>query len=200
MNGSSHNWQILLIGGASGVGKTRLSYLLARHYEVNLTEIDDFQVVLETLTTPEQQPLLHFWRTHWDEFVAFSDKERLDYFIRVCREVFQPALGAVIGNRLESGLSAILEGDFLLPELITHTRFDDQANEGRVRALFITESEEAQIAANYLARDSQEQPFRAHAEWVKNQWLASECERLGIPTLSAKPWETVLERAIAALS
>lgn len=47
-------WQVLLLGGASGVGKTSVSYRLAQHYGVGLTEVDDFQVVLEGMTTPDQ--------------------------------------------------------------------------------------------------------------------------------------------------
>ena len=189
------NWQILLIGGASGVGKSSLSYPLARHYNVNLTEIDDFQVILEKLTTPEQQPLLHFWRTNWEEFSSWSDEERLEYFIRVSRDVFQPALEAVIANHLETKMPIILEGDFLLPELATYATFAGESNDGRVKALFIYEDDEAQIAANYLAREGEEQSLRAHSSWLTNQWLRSECERLGVPTLSARPWNTVLQRA-----
>ncbi len=199
MKSSGRNWQVLLIGGASGIGKSKLSYPLARHYDVNLTEIDDFQVVLETMTTPEQQPLLHFWRTNWEEFVAWSDKQRLEYFIRVSREVFQPALEAVIANHLESKMPVVLEGDFLLPELATYEKFADETNTGRVKALFIYEESEEQIAANYLAREGDEQSFRAHGSWLTNQWLRSECERLGVPALSARPWDTVLERAVSMI-
>jgi 2-phosphoglycerate kinase len=113
------NWQVLLLGGASGVGKSSLSYPLARHYDINLTEIDDIQVALTKLTTPEQQPLLHFWRTNWDEFSSWSDEQHLSHFIQVSREVFQPALEAVIANHLETNRPVILEGDFILPELAT---------------------------------------------------------------------------------
>jgi 2-phosphoglycerate kinase len=60
----ARSWQVLLLGGASAVGKTAVSYRLARHFGIGLTEVDDFQVLLETMTTPEQQPALHFWRTH----------------------------------------------------------------------------------------------------------------------------------------
>jgi hypothetical protein len=63
---SARPWQVLLLGGASGTGKTRLSYRLARALEIGITEVDDFQVVLERMTTPEQLPALHFWRTHPD--------------------------------------------------------------------------------------------------------------------------------------
>ncbi len=57
-------WQVLLLGGASGAGKSAISYRLAHYFRVGLTEVDDFQVLLERMTTPEQQPALHFWRTH----------------------------------------------------------------------------------------------------------------------------------------
>ena len=40
------------------------SYRLAQHFGIGITEVDDFQVLLERMTTPEQQPALHFWRTH----------------------------------------------------------------------------------------------------------------------------------------
>lgn len=199
MSTAKREWQVLLIGGASGVGKTKLSYPLARYYDVNLTEIDDFQVILEKMTTPEQQPLLHFWRTNWEEYSSWSDEQRLEYFIRVSREVFQPALEAVIANHLEAGTPVVLEGDFLLPELVTYTKFAHEANNNRVKAIFIYEEDEAQIATNYFAREGEEQTFRAHSSWLTNQWLRSECERLNLSTVAARPWGTILERAISIL-
>lgn len=196
---SNRIWQVLLLGGASGVGKSSLSYRLARHYDINLTEIDDIQVALTKLTTPEQQPLLHFWRTNWDEFSSWSDEQHLSHFIQVSREVFQPALESVIANHLETNRPVILEGDFILPELVTFKAFDEQKNNGRVKALFIYEEDEAQIATNYLARDGEEQTFRAHLSWLNSQWLRSECKRLGVPAIPARPWNTVLERTISSL-
>jgi 2-phosphoglycerate kinase len=199
MEKPKRDWRILLIGGASGVGKSKLSHQLARHYDVNLIEQDDFQAFLEVSTTAEQQPLLHFWRTNWDEFIAWSDEEHLEHFVQVSRQVFQPGFEAVIANRLEAESLAMLEGDFVLPELAAKTKFADEANQGRVKALFVYEEDEAQIAANYLAREGEEQPLRAHWSWLANQWLRSECERLNVPTLSARPWNTVVERAISSL-
>jgi 2-phosphoglycerate kinase len=189
------DWQVLLLGGASGVGKSSLSYPLARYYNINLTEIDDIQVALEKLTTPEQQPLLHFWRTNWEEFSSWSDQQHLEHFISVSLNIFQPALEAIIANHLETNRPVILEGDFILPELAMFKAFDEQKNDGRVKALFIYEEDKAQIAANYLARDNEEQIFRAHLSWLNSQWLRSECKRLGVPALSARPWNTVVKRA-----
>ncbi len=196
---TQRSWDVLLLGGASGVGKSSLSYPLTKHFDINLTEIDDIQVALQKLTTPEQQPLLHFWRTNWEEFSNWSDEQHLAHFIQVSREVFQPALEAVIANHLETNRPVVLEGDFIVPELVTFKTFDEQNNDGRVKALFIYEEDEAQIAANFLAREGEEQLLRAHTSWLNNQWLRSECERLDIPALPARPWDTVLERAVSIL-
>jgi hypothetical protein len=46
-------WQVLLIGGASGAGKTSVSYGLAHHFNVGITEVDDFHIILKRMTTPE---------------------------------------------------------------------------------------------------------------------------------------------------
>lgn len=70
-------WDVLLVGGVSGVGKSRFVEPLARRLGVGITDVDDIQTVLKTVTAPEQQPLLHFWRTDWDAFAALSDGGRV---------------------------------------------------------------------------------------------------------------------------
>ena len=57
-------WDVLLIAGPSGAGKTSVSYPLARRFGVALTEVDDLHITALNLTTPEQQPALHYWFTH----------------------------------------------------------------------------------------------------------------------------------------
>lgn len=190
----------MLLGGASGVGKTSVSYRLARHFGVNLTEVDDFQAVLERMTTPEQQPLLHFWRTNAEEYKRGTEEQRLAHFIRVSGEVFGPALEAVIANHLEGNIPVVLEGDFILPALATLAHYGDYPANGQVKALFIYEDDEAQIVRNYHLREGREQKWRARASWLHSEWLRKECARLGIPAVAARPWDTVLERAIAAIA
>jgi 2-phosphoglycerate kinase len=43
---------VLLLGGASGTGKTAVSYRLARHFDIGITEVDELQIVLEHMNTP----------------------------------------------------------------------------------------------------------------------------------------------------
>ena len=197
-------WHVLLIGGASGVGKTTVAAGLGQRFGVNVTQLDDIQTALETLTTPKQQPLLHFWRTHWSEFSAFTDEQHVAHFLDVSRQVYQPVLDAVVGDRLDGEMPTIIEGDFILPELADQTEFAGRATGGRVRALFVQEHDEAQIAANVVGREAGDAAYDAslpaRTSRLKAQWLEGECQRRGTPTVAARPWSSATDRAVAAIS
>jgi 2-phosphoglycerate kinase len=82
------------LGGGSGVGKTTLAHKLGLRFGVNVTQLDDIQAALEAVTTPDQLPLLHFWRTNWAEFSAYTDHEHVQHFLDVSRTVFEPIIDA----------------------------------------------------------------------------------------------------------
>ena len=189
-------WQVLLIGGASGVGKTMISYRLATHYGAGITEIDDFQVVLEGMTTPEQYPALHFFRTRRDEWERLDEERRLASAIEYAT-VMARALELVIANHIESRTPIVLEGDFLLPSLAVQEAYGGVPASGQVRALMLDEEDEEQIGRNFSAREGEPQPGRARSSWRYSEWLRREAERLGVPTIPARPWDTVFDRACA---
>jgi 2-phosphoglycerate kinase len=191
-------WQVFLLGGASGVGKTSISYRLARHYGVGLTEVDDFQVILEGMTTPEQYPVLHFWRTHHEEARRMSDEEHVAFFQQYA-SIMARALTLVVANHIESRAPVVLEGDFILPSLAIQEEYAGIRAENNVRALFLCEVSETQIARNFERRDGVAQPERARISWLVNAWLRAEAGRLGVPVLAARPWDSTLGRATATV-
>lgn len=191
-------WQVLLLGGASGVGKTMVSYRLAQHFGAGITEVDDFQVVLEGMTTPEQYPELHCFRTRRDEWDRLDEDQRLAVAIRYAT-VMARALELVVANHLESRTPIVLEGDFLLPLLATQPSYGGIPASSQVRALFLYEDAEEQIARNFLAREGEPQPERARMSWRYGRWLRREADGLGVTTIPARPWDTVFERARAAV-
>lgn len=191
-------WQVLLLGGASGVGKTSVSYRLARHYDAGLTEIDDFQVILEHMTDPDQYPVFHYWRTHTEEALCMDEEAQLAFFRRYA-SALEDALALVVANHIETRMPIVLEGDFVLPSLAVRDTYGEEPSGGQVRAVFLYEEDEAQIGRNYLRRDGCPQPQRARTSWRVNTWLQAEARRLGLPTVPARPWETVLERVVAAV-
>lgn len=193
------SWDVLLIGGASGVGKTHVSYPLAHHFGVGLTEIDDFQVILERMTTPEQYPAIHAFNVDPDAFFRMDEEGKLAQAIAYATVMAEP-LEYVIANHLDEGSAVVLEGDFLLPALAVRTSFNGVPAAGRVRALIVYEEDEEQITRNYLAREGEPPGIRSRASWRHSEWLREEADRLGIPTLPARPWDTVIARAIALLA
>lgn len=187
------SWQVLLLGGPSGVGKTSVSYRLAQYFRIGITEVDDFQVILERMTTPAEQPVLHYWRTH-PEAAHMSPEEMVKHAIAV-GQVMAPALEAVIANHLESQAPVVLEGDFILPVVAT------SFSESQVRAIFLYEESEEQLHQNFLQREPERglQEKRARVSWLYGQWLKQEAERGSALALPARPWDDVFERILAAL-
>ena len=160
--------------------------------------MDDIYLALERMTSPEQYPEVHRWRLTPEEVLGFDDDRMLEHTLG-CAAVACEALEPVIAEHLESSGAAVFDGDFLLPSLAARTSFDDVAADGRVGALFLLEDEE-QLGRNFLAREGEEQARRARASWRYNEHLRVECERLGIPAIGARPWDTVFERAIDVVS
>ncbi len=195
----ARSWQVLLLGGASGTGKTSVSYRLARYFDVALTEVDDFQVVLETMTTPEQQPVLHYWRTH-PEAPSLPAEQIVERQIAV-GTVMTPALAAVIANHLETQTPIVLEGDFILPALAAQAAFGNIQQNNAVRGVFLYEPDEAQLLANFLQREPETGPQhkRARVSWLYGQWLKHQAEQHHIAVVGARPWDTVFERIVAVL-
>ena len=193
-------WHVLLVGGPSGTGKTAVSYRLAQHFKIGMTEVDDFQVLLERMTTPEQQPVLHFWRTH-PAPDQLSAEAILEQGLLV-RAVMAAGLEAVIANHLETQTPLVLEGDFISVALAAQTSFAGLPNAGQVRAVFLYEAEERQLLANFLEREPDQgaQVKRARVSWLYGEWVRHEAERYGLPTVAARPWETLFERIVAVLS
>ena len=193
-------WQVLLLGGPSGVGKTTVGQQLARRYAVGLAEVDDFQALLERMTTPEQQPAIHFWRTH-PAPDQLSASEIIQHLFDQS-DALAIGLEAVIANHLEAATPVVLEGDFILPALAARASFLSQPNSGRVRGIFLHEPDEQQFLANYLSREPASGPQikRAHVSWRHGLRLRQDAERHGLPVVLARPWDTVLERLIAALA
>ena len=185
-------WDVLLIGGASGTGKTSVSYRIAREFGAGITEVDDLWIMAEALTTPEQQPVLHRWSTDPSAF-DWPAERIVEHTIDVCRTL-APGIRGVIANHLKERTPVVLEGDYLLPELVP-------ADEPRVRAVFLHEPDEARIAANFLQRepDAGPQLKRARVSWLYGRWLRDEAERRGTPALEARPWESLLDRVLDAI-
>ena len=132
-------WKVLLIGGPSGTGKSRLSYPLAHRFGVPIVEVDDIVEALPAMTTPEQQPALHHWLTH-PEAAELPADEILQLHLAVA-EALSPALAAVVANHLMTE-PVIIEGDYLVPAFAALDSFRGVPANGQVASVFLHEPDE----------------------------------------------------------
>ena len=115
-------------------------------------------------------------------------------------EVMTRALRLVIANHLHNGVPIILEGDFILPSLTAQESYGGIPAAEHVQAHFLLEDDEEQIGRNFVARDGEAQQKRARVSWRYSEWLRAKGKRLGVPTVASRPWDTLFERANAALA
>jgi 2-phosphoglycerate kinase len=189
---NDRNWTVLFIGGASGIGKSSIAYEIARFYGVNVLEVDDVHLSVETVTTKESFPAIHYWNTgvNWKN-IGVDDN--VNWLIDVSKEMI-PILKELVNRHIEDKLPIIIEGDFIYPEFTIS--FDNP----EVKSIFVNESDINQILHNYLSREGGDlQHYRAEISIAYGKWIADTCNQNGIRVIESRPWDTVLRRAIKSL-
>lgn len=189
---NNRNWTVLFIGGASGTGKSSIAYEIARFYGVNVLEVDDVHISIETVTTKEKFPAIHYWSTGVD-WKDIGVEGNVNWLIDVGKEMI-PVLKELVNRHLEDKVPIIIEGDFINPE------FTMSFENPEVKSIFVNESEINQILQNYKLREGGDlQHYRAEISIAYGKWIADACKQNGIKMIESRPWDTVLTRVIKAL-
>jgi 2-phosphoglycerate kinase len=196
------DWQVLLIGGATGSGKTRLSLELGKHFDVRVLEGDVLRWVIESAVPPGSDPDLHVFREPgiWDLPWQQSLERSLRISARLCKinEVVLARQHFVNGP-------LILEGFWVLPEFATQARFDGVEMAGEVRSLFLYEQDVDALKERLYRRDGErglpsDQPSRLAMFYEHGLLIKQRAEELGLPVLQSRPFETLFDRALAVLA
>ena len=190
---NSRKWTVLLIGGASGTGKSSLAYEIGRFYGVNVLEVDDIHLSVEKVTTKEKFPAIHYWDNgiNWRNIGVEGN---VNWLINVSKEMI-PVLKELINRHIEDKLPIIIEGDFIQPELANS--FESQ----EVKSIFVKETDINQIVQNYLSREGGDlQHYRAEISIAYGKWIADTCNEKDIKVIEPRPWDTALTRALDILS
>ncbi|MFF3639937.1 AAA family ATPase [Streptomyces sp. NPDC002564] len=192
-------WDVLLVGGASGIGKSRVAERLAAEHRAFVVEFDDVVEAVQAITTAEQHQGLHHFDTVSDADLP-ADRV-LDLQIATARAL-EPAVLGVVRNRLTVDVPAVVEGDYLTPAAAARAVREGERAGRRVRAVFLHEGDARQIAANYASREpgGGVQTERAEVGAAYARWLSREAARHGLPVVDARPWDTLVARIRLALA
>ena len=152
-------------------------------------EVDDVCQAVKAMTSVETHPAIHYWSTgiSWRDIGISGNVE---WLISVSKEIM-PALKAIVVNHVESGVPIIIEGDFVYPALVL------SFGNPKIKGFFVKEQDKDQILRNFSVREGGElQHYRADISVAYDKWLSDSCEKLGIPTIEARPWNTALYRIV----
>lgn len=166
--------------------------------------VDDLRLALQRETTADTKPPLHFFLTHEDYLTGLTAKQIRDGLIGVA-EIVSHALEVVIAHHLHAELPVVIEGDGILPKLAAQTSFVGRESAGKVRSVFLVETDPEQLLSNAVVRgrgieerSPAERRLHAESSALYGDWLALEARRLGLPVIESRPWETLLDRTQAA--
>lgn len=199
-------WNVLLIGGSSGTGKTSAAKAIAHRFGVECAQLDDFRLVLEAMITPSQQPELHILNNAQLEDDR-SPQDMCQKLVDVAG-VMSKAIESAIAHHVATEQALIIEGDGLLPGLATQKHFHNLAVQPQqVRFVLLYEPDETAILANMKGRkrgiDQRSEALQrkqARAGWLYGEWLRREALRHSVPIVESAPWQTLTERIIGAIT
>ena len=121
----------ILIGGASGVGKTSLAISLASLLDIpRVVATDDIRQIMRLTLAPELMPFIHSSSYSAWEMAPADDASDLDPVIAAFREqakVVSVGVRAILSRCIEEGTSVIIDGVHLLPEFISAGEFRKSA-------------------------------------------------------------------------
>jgi 2-phosphoglycerate kinase len=170
--------------------------------------VDDLRLAFQRsqVTLPAGTDALHFFsdieqRPHvWQE-----SPERLRDALIAVGEVMATAIEAVVLNHLDQRHPVVIEGDGILPSLLTRPLLGERLTAGGFHAVFVVEHDENALLNNMLARGrgfdrliASEVRTEARAKALFSRWIAVEAFNRGLPMIESRPWDTLAERIIEA--
>lgn len=200
---------VYLIGGTSGTGKTSLAAEIGLQFGIPWFQVDDLRLAMQRcrVTLPEHSEELYFFADiDGKSDIWKQDPTVLRSALIAVGEILSPGIEAVIENHIDQRQPIIIEGDGILPSLFARPAIQERFAKDQVRAIFLVESDEEVLFSNMRARargitlmNDADLRAESHVKTLFGQWITNEANRLDLPVLEARPWETLKTRVITTL-
>lgn len=189
-------WEVLLIGGSSGIGKSHLARQLSEHYKLPHLEVDDIRIALQQVVSPEQYPQLFTFVNNPNFYHDYDEHEFVTKLLEV-GEVVWKALDALISKHVKMNEPVIIEGDGIIPKLLSQRNLDD------VKIIILQDELEIikarQLKRNRMGKSLEKAEKNSLFSHTYTLELVRQAEIHSFPTLRTSPEETLLTRAISLI-
>jgi 2-phosphoglycerate kinase len=138
------DFNVLLIGGSSGTGKSILARQLSEYFKIPLCEVDDIRIVMQKIADKDKYPKLFNFFNSGDCRSEMSVSDFVTKQVEVSNEVWI-ALKVLIEKHDYLNEKVIFEGDNILP---VNTK---ELKSCKIKQVYIYDTEE-EIYRNMLNR------------------------------------------------
>jgi 2-phosphoglycerate kinase len=191
--------RLFLIAGSAGSGKSTLAKALAHELDAGWLQLDSIWLAMKVAAgegTPTQEVLDIDRRMRLEHE---ADEDVLAAHVAASGEVCG-ALPTVLGLELEAHDRLVADGAWLLPSFVTELELPGT----EVRAVYVVQRTEADVQAALISRRGG-LPLEDRHRLMNRRifqygaWLADQAQAHGLPVVEALPFESLLDRARAAL-
>ena len=197
----------ILIGGATGVGKSTLAAELA--YRLNIPRIvssDSTRQALRSLINPALSPMLHSssYAAWYAERLPGEAKEvkpkRVLRAFNVQAKQVNKALFAILERYNKEGLSVVMEGVHLVPGLLAL----DVLENANVIELVLAQPDEEKHRKNFEVREAQTEKRRSLESYMEHfqeirviqEFITSQAREQKVPIIELNDFDEGLEQAL----
>ncbi len=183
---------IILIGSASGIGKSTIASELAKELGItHIIETDFIREIVRGIIGPEYAPALH--KSSFDAYITLRDKDRfegnteglIDAGFEEHATFVIPAIEKVIKIAVEDSEDVVIEGVHVVPGLIDIEKYKEDAD---IHFFILTVDEEVH-KERFVKRAMSIKRGGVHLEYFKenriiNDYLVRQANAHGIPVIT----------------
>ncbi|AXV38182.1 MAG: hypothetical protein CIT01_08225 [Methanobacterium sp. BRmetb2] len=198
---------IILIGSASGIGKSTIASELARELGIkHLIETDFIREIVRGIIGPEYAPALH--KSSYDAYTTLRNKERYNHdeesLINAGFEEHAsfviPAIEKVIKRAVDDFDDVVIEGVHLVPGLLNFEKFKKDAS----IHFFILSADEEVHKERFVKRAMKIKRGGKHLEYFKenrtiHDYLVEQALDNGVPVINNTDIKCTIKRMLTLI-
>lgn len=198
---------VILIGSASGIGKSTIASELARKLGIkHLMETDFIREIVRGIIGPDYAPALH--KSSFDAYVTIRDKHRFEGNMEgLISAGFEehasfviPAIEKVIKRAVEDYNDVVIEGVHLVPGFVDTEKFKNDAS---IHFFVLTADEEVH-KERFVKRAMKIKRGGKHLEYFKenriiNDYLIRQAVEHGIPVIKNEDLDKAIKRMLTII-